>query len=48
MEGFITAVVDEWPNQLRPYKELFILFICVISYGIGFLFVNQVIILLNY
>lgn len=43
MEGFFTAIIDEWPRVLRPYKELFILGICTLSYFIGFFFVVQVI-----
>lgn len=39
MEGFFTAIIDEWEYYLRPHKEMFILFVCTVSYVIGLIFV---------
>lgn len=35
IEGFITAVSDEWPHYLRKYKEIFIACVCLLSYIVG-------------
>ena len=44
VEGFVTAIVDMFPNQLRRDKrrEIFIALVCFVSFLIGLTMVTNV------
>ncbi|KAJ8936474.1 hypothetical protein NQ314_012337 [Rhamnusium bicolor] len=47
MEGFVTAIIDEWPSVLRRRKELFIAVVCALSYVVGLSCISQSVFIFN-
>jgi len=42
MEGFFTALIDEFPNTLGRHREVFIGIVCFLSYLVGLSCVTEV------
>lgn len=42
MEGFVTALIDEWPQKFRKRREVLIAAICFLSFLIGLIIITEV------
>lgn len=47
MEGFVTALIDEWPQKLRKKREVLLFAVSILSYLIGLLIITEVFLLYN-
>nr|AKN21421.1 slc6a-1 [Schmidtea mediterranea] len=41
LEGFLTAIIDEWPHKFRQHRKLLLFVVCGVSYLIGLSMVTQ-------